>query len=263
LHNFSHDAGGCLSPRSDENVCCYDGKYWSGAACEDDKGFRSSQGYGTCDDIAKSIGNSVNQLWLCDYAQDYRTQMMARDACCACGKRRSTPVKGFCHDPSQPSVQYSRYTTCESACKRNGNDFEDYYGVCKDPSTGGRKDVMTQMPANSVAANKKMWCVCVERCLQCTGEYGGIGERPVGIAANLNPDYASIHGTCAPPPDSWYRPSTGNSQPATPSPSTGNPVPVATDYTCAADNNQGTILCALLQPRYSPVRIASMCRPDE
>jgi hypothetical protein len=177
--------------------------------------------------------------------------------CCSNWEWASPLAKGFCHDPSQPSVQYSRYTTCESACKRDENDYMSYYSLCKDPSNGARKDVMTQVPADSDVANKKKWCECVELCLQCTGNNGGIGERPFGMATNLNPSYTSIHGTCAPPPDSWSRPSTENSQPATPS--AGSTAPEATDYRCAADNNPGTILCALLQPRYSPGRELRSC----
>jgi len=79
-----------------------------------------------------------------------------------------------------------------------------YYTHCKNPHNGETMDAMTKAPINNLTANTKTWCECVQKCLICTGNNGGIGERP----KNLNPimgEYTGIHGTCAPPPVRWER----------------------------------------------------------
>jgi hypothetical protein len=167
-----------------------------------------------------------------------------KDEKVCCGNRRWAGSR-YCHDPSAASVDYSKYTTCESACRRDGapNYYTNsqYYALCKDAVSGSKKATMTATPSSETEANNKAWCECVEKCLSCTGSSGGIGERPTEIT-RLNPEYRYIHGTCAPPPDSWITTTvdvTATTVAVTPPP---NAIFQATAFQCDANTPPGTFL---------------------
>ena len=167
-----------------------------------------------------------------------------KDEKVCCGNRRWAGSR-YCHDPSAASVDYSKYTTCESACRRDGapNSYTSgrYYALCKDADSGSKKATMTATPSSETEANNKAWCECVEKCLSCTGSSGGIGERPTEITS-LNPEYDDIHGTCAPPPDSWITTTVdvmATAVAVTPPP---NDIFQATAFQCDANTPPGTFL---------------------
>ena len=148
----------------------------------------------------------------------------------------------YCHYPSAASVDYSKYTTCESACRRDqipnsqyAYGEAQYYVLCKDAVSGSRKATMTATPSSETQANEKAWCECVEKCLRCTGSSGGIGERPTQMAS-LNPEYRLIHGTCAPPPASWITSTVADIPPPP------NAIFQATAFQCDAKTPSGTFL---------------------
>ena len=168
-----------------------------------------------------------------------------KDEKVCCGNGRWAGSRYYCHDPSAASVDYSKYTTCESACRRDGapNYYTNsqYYALCKDAVSGSKKATMTATPSSETEANNKAWCECVEKCLSCTGSSGGIGERPTEITS-LNPEYDDIHGTCAPPPDSWITTTvdvTATTVAVTPPP---NAIFQATAFQCDANTPPGTFL---------------------
>jgi hypothetical protein len=157
-----------------------------------------------------------------------------KDEKVCCGNSRWVESPRYCHSPSAASVEYSKYTTCESACRRNGVPNSQYYALCKDAVSGSRKATMTTTPSSETEANQQAWCDCVEKCLSCTGSSGGIGERPTQMTS-LNHDYRYIHGTCAPPPASWITTTVA----VTPPP---NAIFQATDFQCDANTPSGTFL---------------------
>lgn len=119
-----------------------------------------------------------------------------------------------CHDSIPEVVSYSPYATCETTCTRPSTHNIDYYVVCKIPDDGAMMDAMTKAPINNDTANTKTWCECVQKCLVCTGNNGGIGERPKNLKSiNLKSGYDKIHGTCAPPPVRWEKPTSDSGAP--------------------------------------------------
>ena len=163
-----------------------------------------------------------------------------KDEKVCCGNYRWAGSR-YCHNPSAASVDYSKYTTCESACRRDGVPNSQYYALCKDAVSGSEMATMTATPSSETEANNKAWCECVEKCLSCTGSSGGIGERPTEITS-LNPEYDDIHGTCAPPPDSWITTTVdvmATAVAVTPPP---NDIFQATAFQCDANTPPGTFL---------------------
>jgi hypothetical protein len=145
-------------------------------------------------------GSSMNL----DYV-DCFTRRKDEKVCCSndrwMGFSESDTFTNYCHYPSAASVDYSKYTTCESACRRDQVPSSQYaygeapyYALCKDAVRGSRKATMTATPSSETEANQKAWCECVEECLSCTGSADGIGERPTQITT-LNLEYRYIHGT--------------------------------------------------------------------
>jgi hypothetical protein len=177
---------------------------------------------------------------------DCFTRRKDETVCCGDGRwmdsSESDTFTGYCHYPSAASVDYSKYTTCESACSRDQvpdsqYTYEEaqYYALCKDADSGSRKATMTATPSSETEANQKAWCECVEKCLSCTGSSGGIGERPTQIPS-LNFKYRNIHGTCAPPPASWIATTTVAVTPPQ------NAIFQATAFQCDANTPSGTFL---------------------
>ena len=163
---------------------------------------------------------------------DCFTRRQDEKVCCGNGRWVGSPR--YCHNPSAASVDYSKYTTCESSCRRNGVPNSQYYALCKDAVSGSEMATMTATPSSETEANNKAWCECVEKCLSCTGSSGGIGERPTEITS-LNPEYDDIHGTCAPPPDSWITTTVDVTAPP-------NAIFHATAFQCDANTPPGTFL---------------------
>jgi len=137
-----------------------------------------------------------------------------------------------CHGSTATvDVAYPAYTTCESACRRAGTPYNNYYNECKNPADGEQKAAMKDAaPDTDAKANKKTWCTCVEACLTCTGGAGGIGERPTRLI-NMNSKFAVIHGTCVPSPASWEILTAVGAAPA---PADPLPSPTATNFVCTA-----------------------------